>query len=607
LRAGTYGRGLWQIPLLNATTIQAPAITLSSTSLTFPVQAVATQSTPQTITVTSSGNMPLTFGTPAITGDFVETDTCAGQTLATGATCTYNISFAPTKTGARSGQLTIYANVPGGQATVSLSGTGSPAAAVVLTPLTLNFPATLVSQTAASQIITVANTGANAVTLGTPTISGDFSIAASTCSATLAAQTACSLSINFTPTASGPRTGVLTVTDSAGTQTAQLSGTGNAPATDTLTPASLTFAQPAIGTTSATQQVTLTNAGDIALTLIAASVSAGDFTATNSCGASLNPHSSCAISIAFVPTAIGTRTATVTVTDQFRSQTIALTGTGIAPPGVSLSPTSLNFPATGVGLSAPAQTLTLTNNGGLPLHLTNTALSAGFMVASSTCSSTLDPATSCNLVVVFSPTSSGAIAGTLTLTDDAPGGGQTTKLSGTGIDYSLETNGAPSVTIAGGATATYPLLLRSIQGLSGAVALSCSGAPANSVCTVNPSTANLGGTYTVSATVQTGQTQAATLAPRSPFNSRNTPAFLAFLALPLICIRRRRLTSLMLSLVAFAAFTCLAGCGAEREIPGSGGGGGGSSSTTPSGTYTLTVSASAAGLTRSVNLTLVVK
>src|SRR6185437_3565273 len=129
--------------------------------------------------------------------------------------------------------------------------------------------------------------------------------AASTCSATLAAQTACSLSISFTPTAGGPRTGVLTVTDSAGTQTAQLSGTGNAPATDTLTPASLTFAQQAVGTTSAAQQVTLTNAGDVALTLIAASVSPGDFTATNSCGASLNPHSTCAISIAFVPTAGG--------------------------------------------------------------------------------------------------------------------------------------------------------------------------------------------------------------------------------------------------------------------------------------------------------------
>ena len=350
LRAGTYGRGLWQIPLLNATTIQAPAITLSSTSLTFTAQAVATQSTAQTITVTSSGNQPVTFGAPAVSGDFVETDNCAGQTLATGATCTFNISFAPTKTGTRSGQLTIYANVPGGQATVSLSGTGTAAAAVVLTPLTLTFPATLVNQTAASQIVTVANTGANPVILSSPIITGDFKIAANTCGATLAPQTACSLSISFTPTAGGARTGVLTVTDSAGTQTAQLTGTGNAPATDTLAPTSLTFAQQAIGTTSVAQQITLTNAGDVALTLIAASVSPGDFTATNSCGASLNPHSTCAISVAFVPTAVGTRTATVTVTDQFRSQTVGAQRHGrcaprsLAQPGIAELPRNRRRP-----------------------------------------------------------------------------------------------------------------------------------------------------------------------------------------------------------------------------------------------------------------------
>jgi len=231
------------------------------------------------------------------------------------------------------------------------------------------------------------------------------------------------------------------------------------------------------------------------------------------------------------------------------------------------------------------------------------------MIASSTCGSTLAPTTSCNLIVVFSPTSAGPLSGTLTLTDDAPSGGQTTNLTGTGIDYTLATNGAINVTVASGATATYPLLLRSLQGLSGSVALSCSGAPANSICTVNPSTANLGGTYTISATVQTGQTQASNVVPRSPFNSRNAPVLLAFFALPLACLaRKRRLTRLLLPMVTLAALTFLAGCGAAREIPGSGGGGGGSSSsTTPPGTYNLTVSASAAGITRSVSLTLVVQ
>ncbi len=609
LRAGTYGRGLWQIALVNATTIQAPAITLSTTSLSFSAQAVATQSSAQTITVTSAGNQPVTFGTPAITGDFIETDNCAGQTLATGASCTVNVSFAPTQTGTRSGQLTMYANIPGGQAVVTLAGTATAAAAIVLTPLTLSFPATVVNQTAATQIITVANTGANPATLNAPSITGDFTIAASTCGGTLAAQTACSLSISFTPTASGTRTGVLSITDSVGTQTAQLSGTGNAPATDTLTPGSVTFGQQAIGSTSAAQQVTLTNNGDVALTLITTSMSGGDFTATNGCGASLNPHSSCAISIAFVPSAIGARTATLSVTDQFRSQTVSLTGTGVAPAGVSLSPAALNFTATGIGLTAPAQTLTLTNNGGLPLHLTNSSVSAGFLLASNNCGATLAPAASCNLTIVFSPSAAGAISGALTLTDDAPSGSQTTNLTGTGIDYNLATNGAASVAVSSGGTATYPLLLTSVQGLSGAVALACSGAPSNSVCSVNPSSENLGGSYTLSVTVQTGQSQTtASVSHSSPFSISGAPAVFAVLLSPLIfAARKRKLARLLIAIVAIGAMCGMAGCGSSRVIPGGGGGGGGSSTPTPAGTYNLTVTASAAGLARTVNLTLIVQ
>lgn len=610
LRAGTYGRGLWQIPLLTAIQTNAPAITLSTTALNFGAQPVSTQSDSQTITVTSSGNAPITFSQEDVTGDFVEHDTCVGQTIPVGGTCTFSISFAPTQTGSRTGQLFIYANIPGGQATVSLNGTATAPAAIVLTPAALTFPATVVNQTAAAQIITVANTGSNPATLNSPSITGDFSIAASTCTATLAPQTACSLSISFTPTASGTRTGVLTITDSAGTQTAQISGTGNAPATDTLSPAALTFAQQAIGTISASQQVMLTNSGDVALTLITASLTPGDFTATNSCGASLNPHSTCAISVAFVPTAVGTRTATLTITDQFRSQTVTLTGTGVAPAGVSLSPTSLSFPATGVGLSAPAQTLILTNNGGLPLHIANTVLSSGFIIAASTCSPTLSPAASCELIIVFSPETGGAIFGTLTLTDDAPSGSQTTNLAGAGIDFSLTPNGATSATVASGTSATYPLLLTSSNGISGSVALACSGAPANSICTVNPATANLGGTSTLSVTVQTGQTTAELARPRSPFDPRHTSPVLAVFALPLAWVlRRRRMPRLLLAAVVMVALTSgltlLTGCGSERLIPNQGGPGG-SSNPTPTGTYNLTVSASAAGLTRSVNLTLVV-
>ena len=76
LRAATYGRGIWQIPLLTAVTAAQPAMTLSSTALSFAAQAVGTASAAQTVTVTNTGNAALTVSQVAVTGDFTEADTC---------------------------------------------------------------------------------------------------------------------------------------------------------------------------------------------------------------------------------------------------------------------------------------------------------------------------------------------------------------------------------------------------------------------------------------------------------------------------------------------------------------------------------------------------
>lgn len=622
LRAGTYGRGLWQTPLLTAASTLKPAITLSSASFTFATQQVATQSTSQTLTIVSSGNAPVTFGTFGLTGDFVENDNCAGQTIAVGSTCTVTISFAPSATGARAGQLTIYANIPTGQTTVALSGTASAPASVVLTPVSLTFGSATVGATSAAQIITVSNTGGTPATLGTPALTGDFALTANTCGATLASQTGCSLSIAFVPSSSGKRSGTLTLTDSAGTQTAQLTGTGSSPATDTLAPSALTFAQQAIGTSSPTQQLTLTNAGDVPLTLIATAITSGDFGVTNTCGNSLAAHSSCAISVAFIPVAVGTRAGTLTVTDQFRVQTITLTGTGVAPAGVSLSPANLTFNPTGVGNSAVAQTLTLTNNGGLPLHLKQSTLSSSdFAVQATTCGATLDPGSACTFMIGFTPSAAGARSGTLTLTDDAGTGSQVTLVSGTGVDFSLAANGATSVTVASGTTATFPLLLTSQSGLSGTVALVCGSSPAHSLCTVSPASASLGQAVQITVTVQTGlataRLETPTILPdfRRSQERQKAALFAALgLGLPgwLMCggLRRRkglRLLQICALLAVSTAMLLTGGCGATRVIPLSGSGATTSTTPTPGGTYTVNVSGTGYGLSRSVALSLTVQ
>ncbi len=101
----------------------------------------------------------------------------------------------------------------------------------------------------------------------------------------------------------------------------------------TFTPTSLTFASQAVGTTSAPQSVTVTNTGDASLFINGVSISqAGlDFNTDEACaGLTLAPGTSCSMSVVFNPSATGTRTATLNVTDNAAGspQSVPLTGTG---------------------------------------------------------------------------------------------------------------------------------------------------------------------------------------------------------------------------------------------------------------------------------------
>ena len=598
LRAATYGRGIWQVPLLTATSPTAPAIALSPASVTYSSQSVGTASPLVTITVTNNGNAALTISSVVSSGDFVEADNCAGTTVVQNGTCAVQVKFAPTATGARTGLLTVYGNVAGGQASAALSGTGLAAAAVVLTPLTLTFPSTNVGARSVFGNVTIANTGGTTVNLQSVTIAGSFQITANTCDSSVATGNSCTVSIVFAPTSTGAQSGTLTVVDDAGTQVASLSGTATNPPTDALSPLSLSFATQQQGTASATQQVTLTNAGDTALTLIAAQVTSGDFIVVNSCGNSLNAHSSCAMQVSFAPKSIGAQTGTLAIVDAYRTQTVALSGTGIAPPGVSLSPSSVAFGVVGVGLNS-AQTVTLTNNGGVTLAILGVAATGDFALQAggNACGSSLAPSGICTVQVVFTPTVAGLRTGTVTFTDNAASSQQSIQLSGTGVDFSLAADGPTSAAISSGGTATYLLLLSSASGLNGAVPFTCSGVPAHSICTVNPMAGSLGGTSVVTVTVATGQASAALDPPRMPWDRLVVWACL----LPIFFVRRRRVWPAMLMLVLFA------GCATGRTIPSSSGGTTTTTVVTPSGTSSIVVAGSSTGLVRSVSLNLIVQ
>jgi hypothetical protein len=108
-----------------------------------------------------------------------------------------------------------------------------------------------------------------------------------------------------------------------------------------LSPTALNFAAQVVGTTSATQTVTLTNTSGSVLN-IASIVANGDFAKTTTCGATLAQAASCAISVTFTPTIAGSELGSLVITSNAGSSpnTVSLGGTGTSttsPPVCSLT------------------------------------------------------------------------------------------------------------------------------------------------------------------------------------------------------------------------------------------------------------------------------
>jgi len=434
LVAATYGRGIWMAPLWTAGMVLTAA-TATPDSLTFASQMVGSSSAAQTVTVKNTGSAALTPSSITASGDFSETDNCLHATVAAGASCTIQMVFAPTLTGSRTGTLTIGANVSGGELTVALSGTGVPPGTVSLSPASIDFGSWQVGTTATALQVTASNSSSQAVAF-TSAITGPFAIVSNACGASIPATGSCNLTLTFTPVQSGAATGALTFTDANGTQTVELTGTGLAPPTDDLSTTSLTFPGTVVGQLSAAQTVTFANNGGVPLTSIAISVS-GPFRQTNACAASLAPESSCGISVVYAPTQAGSQTGTLIVVDALRTQTVALSGTGIAAAVISVSPASLSFTGQQVGVSSAPQTLTVSNTGGSPMANVGfqiTGLSAtSFSLGTTTCGATLASGSNCTVQVIFTPAAAGGATASLAVSSSTAGVAPVSvPLSGTG-------------------------------------------------------------------------------------------------------------------------------------------------------------------------------
>jgi urease beta subunit len=211
-----------------------------------------------------------------------------------------------------------------------------------------------------------------------------------------------------------------------------------------LAPTSLAFGGQPVSTSSAAKRVTVTNSGSAPLTVgsvTIAGTNAGDYRVTaNGCSAGpVAPGAACSVDVSFAPTATGSRSATLTLSDNAPDspQSVPLSGTGTAP-AVSLAPASLAFGDQQIfSVSAP-RTVTVTNSGDAPLAVGSVTVigtnAADYRVASDSCSgASVLPAQSCAIKVTFTPSALSAESATLKIASNALSSPDSVPMTGKGV------------------------------------------------------------------------------------------------------------------------------------------------------------------------------
>lgn len=338
--------------------VSGPSILLSPASLSFVPIQTGNVSTVQTITLTSNGDEALSLNSISLTGadptQFQESDTCqAPSALAPTKFCSISITFAPTATGPQQATLSITDNAPGSPQTVALTGAGTapppPAPVVTVTPSPVSFPTTAQGTPSSPIAVSVTNSGNLTLHISSVVLGGnnpgDFSMT-SQCSGSYAANASCMITMTFTPLAAGQRSAVISITDDAANspQSIQVSGTAtSAPSTTpavSLSSTSLSFAAITQGTSSAGQNVTVTNSGGGPLhisSVVLGGANSGDFILTNGCtAAAYAVNGTCTLGVSFAPLASGARSATVTLTDDAANSPQVINLGGFANPALTI-------------------------------------------------------------------------------------------------------------------------------------------------------------------------------------------------------------------------------------------------------------------------------
>ncbi len=397
---------------------------LNPQSLDFGTVPVGIASATQTLVVANNGLAALTLNAPEISGDFTQTNNC-GSGLDAQASCTVNVVFTPSVSGARAGVLKISGVDENGvrvlQAEAQLTGIGG-LGELAVNPASVDFSGVPVGTHSGAQVVTVSNTGTAPLNLDSIATSGDFS-QTNDCGSVLDNGAHCTVSVIFSPASAGALSGMLSVsaTDTLGQTPIQsqvaLSGAG-LQAVLMLNPQAMSFPDTPVNTTSLAQQMRVMNSGNGMMYLDSIVVN-GAFSQSNSCGSTLDAGASCIVEIRFAPINSGAENGVLTVNGRGSdgqsplNAQATLSGVG-SQASIVLDPQSVNFPDTPVMSASSSQQISVKNTGNGLMYIDSVSVNGDF-TQTSTCGTTLDAGGSCVVDVQFVPQGPGPATATVTV------------------------------------------------------------------------------------------------------------------------------------------------------------------------------------------------
>jgi len=318
-----------------SSTISATVGSISgSTLLTVnPATLVSIAVTPANPSITKGATQQFTA-----TGTFSDSTTqvLSNAVWASGTGTVATISNTGLATAAGAGSSTISATVGSISGSTLLTVTTAPT--IQVSPTSISFGNAVVS-TSLSQALIISNTGTATLTITQLTASGSatFSVSGFSLPLNVNAGKQTTITVTFLPTSVGSVSGAISIVSNAPTSPTSvgLSGTGIA-ATLTLgiSPTSLSFGNVTTGTSSASQNVTITNTGNANVTISQVSVNGAGYSVTGgSTPVTLSPAQNLILTAQFSPTSAGTVSGNISIVSNATGSpaSVSLSGTGVAP------------------------------------------------------------------------------------------------------------------------------------------------------------------------------------------------------------------------------------------------------------------------------------